>query len=137
MTTRTFGDLLGRHSIEIPAHLMADAEVPVLSGPQRQGDLMVVPVDGYAYPVEFAPVGAGVQVVHGEATGNTHWLHGDAGVQWARLDRGQVVGVVDVAEGSAAYLIHTDEHGCNGLAPGRYEIRRKREMAEEIRMVAD
>ncbi|KBR63579.1 hypothetical protein X425_02408 [Mycobacterium avium XTB13-223] len=35
-----------------------------------------------------------------------------------------------------AVLCHP-EHGFNRIAPGSYEIRRQREMAEEIRMVAD
>lgn len=140
---KTYGELLSRHDVEIPPHLVAQAEVPVLTGPQRQGDLMVVPAEqGRWHDTEpggreYQAVGAGVQVVHGEATGNTHWLHGSAGVMWARLDAGQVVGLVDVPEGETAYLVHTDEHGANGLGPGRYEIRRKREQAEEIRLVAD
>jgi hypothetical protein len=134
---KTYHDVMTPLGIDIPPHLVADAEVPVLTGPQRQGDLMVVPVDGGYGRAEFGPVGEGVQVVHGEATGNTHWLHGGAGVRWARVDAGQVVGLVDVPEGETAYLIHTDEHGSNGIGPGRYEIRRKRELADEIRDVAD
>lgn len=138
MTQKTYGELLAKHDVQIPEHLLAQAEVPVLTGPQRQGDIFVRPL-GVA-PKDstiFAPVGEGVQVVHGEATGNTHWLHGDPGVLWARLDRGQVVGVVMVPEGATAHLVHTDEHGANGLGPGVYELRRKREMADEIRQVAD
>jgi len=38
--------------------------------------------------------------------------------------------------GALAELGHP-EHGYNGIAPGSYEIRRQREMAEEIRMVQD
>lgn len=133
---KTYGELLAKHSVEIPAHLVAQAEVPVLTGPQRQGDLMVVPTASWGH-LKFTAVGAGVQVVHGEATGNTHWLHGDQAVSWAQVAVGQVVGVVDVPEGSVAHLVHTDEHGANGIGPGRYEIRRKREQADEIRNVAD
>ena len=138
MTITTFGDLLGRHDIQIPDHLIAQAEVPVLTGPQRQGDLFVRPVavgDGTGNG-RWQPVGDGVQVVHGEATGNTHWLHGNT-CRWLRLDQGQVVGLVQVPDGEAAYLVHTDEHGANGIGPGIYEVRRKREQADEIRMVAD
>lgn len=135
--TKTYADVMSPLGIQIPPHLVADAEVPVLTGPQRQGDLMVVPAAGGYGRAEFGPVGEGVQVVHGEATGNTHWLHGGPGCRWARVDAGQVVGLVDVPEGETAYLIHTDEHGSNGIGPGRYEIRRKRELADEIRDVAD
>lgn len=134
----TYGQLLGHHGVTIPAHLEEQAEVPVLTGPQRQGDIFIRPVAVAPRDAAvFGPVGAGVQVVHGEATGNTHWLHGDKAVLWARLDRGQVVGLVMVPEGSSAYLVHTDEHGANGLGPGVYELRRKREQADEIRQVAD
>lgn len=134
----TYGALLGRHGITVPAHLVEQAEVPVLTGHQRQGDILVRPVAVAPKDATvFGPVGAGVQVVHGEATGNTHWLHGDPTVLWARLDRGQVVGVVMVPEGSTAYLVHTDEHGCNGIGPGVYEVRRKREQADVERNVAD
>jgi hypothetical protein len=135
---KTYEEVMTPLGITIPEHLVADAEVPVLTGPQRQGDLMIVPSrEGAWRYLDFAPVGAGVQVVHGEATGNTHWLHGDQAVTWARVDARQVVGVVEVPQGAVAYLIHTDEHGSNGIGPGRYEIRRKREQADEIRLVQD
>ena len=136
---KTYGELLSRHDIEIPPHLADQVEVPVLTVIQRQGDLIIRPVRSRPGR-QGAAVGHGVQVVHGEATGNTHWLHGDPGVLWTRLDLGQVVGVVDVPEGATAYLVHTDEHGANGIghmAGHSFEIRRKREMADEIRNVAD
>ena len=48
-----------------------------------------------------------------------------------------VLAVVSVPDGESAELIHTDEHGCNAMGPGDYVIRGKRELAEEIRRVAD
>jgi hypothetical protein len=45
--------------------------------------------------------------------------------------------VLDVPEGAVAYLIHTDEHGANGIGPGTYRLTGKREQADEIRRVAD
>jgi hypothetical protein len=45
--------------------------------------------------------------------------------------------VLDVAKGATAYLIHTDEHGANGIGPGTYRLTGKREQADEIRRVAD
>ena len=131
----TYGRALALIGVTVPAHLAADAEVPVLSGPQAQGDLLVVPgapPDG----LTWEPVPAsGVQVVHGEATGNTHWLHGgigSTGVRWAWPDpRAEgdplVVGYLSVPAGASALLIHTDEHGANGIGPGRFAVRRKRE----------
>lgn len=140
MSTLTYQDTVGRH-VEVPPHLAADAEVPVLGQPQRQGDLLLVPTtpDGDVEGEGWGPVGDGVQLVVGEATGNTHWLHAaDPEVVCRRVDDGgQLVALVDVPDGSAAYVVHTDEHGSNGLGPGRWEVRRKRELADEIRQVAD
>ena len=142
----TYGEALALSRISIPEHLEAEAEVPVLAGPQAQGDLMIVPFslayDGDApdYPQGVILPADGVQVVHGEATGNTHWLHAgfnSPGVTWHRADEGLVVGVVTVPAGQTAMLVHTDEHGANGIGPGVYEIRQKRELADEIRYVED
>jgi hypothetical protein len=142
----TYAEALAMSNVAIPEHLEAEAQVPVLTGPQAQGDLMIVPL---ALAYEGTPPGwpqgsivplEGVQVVHGEATGNTHWLHAgfnSPGVLWHRADDGQVVGVVTVPPGQTAMLVHTDEHGANGIGPGAYEIRRKREQLDEISYVAD
>lgn len=136
----TYGTLLSAHGIAIPEHLEAEAQVPVLTGPQAQGDLLVVPVErtqlGAGQPV---PQG-GYQVVRGEAAAHTHWLDGLGPVSYApnngRLD-GLVLGELTVPGGSVAYLTHEDEHGSNGIGPGRYEIRRKRQQADEIAYVDD
>jgi len=142
----TYAQALAMASVAIPEHLEAEAQVPVLTGPQAQGDLMIVPLSlAYEGTPRGWPQGSivpleGVQVVHGEATGNTHWLHAgfnSPGVLWHRADDGQVVGVVTVPAGQTAMLVHTDEHGANGIGPGRYEIRRKREQLDEISYVAD
>ncbi len=144
----TYAEALALASVSIPEHLEAEAQVPVLTGPQAQGDLMIVPL-AMAYEqgerVPDWPQGQvvpmdGVQVVHGEATGNTHWLHAgfnSPGVTWHRADSDLVVGCVTVPAGQTAVLVHTDEHGANGIGPGRYEVRRKREQADEIAYVAD
>lgn len=136
----TFAQALGKIGVSIPDHLVADAEVPILTGLQAQGDLIIVPgaLDSYrAGKVDLAPVGdQGVQVVVGEATGNTHWLHrgfDSADVLWGRVsDDDLVIGVVFVPEGQSAELIHTDEHGANGIGPGTYVIRGKREQADAV-----
>jgi hypothetical protein len=136
--TATLDKIMSPHSVEIPAHLEAQAEVPLISGkPQRQGDVMVIPhrkgeVEGLKpIPPE------GVPVARGEAGGNTHLLVGDGAVSWApRTSDAAVMGVVQVEEGSAAYLIHP-EHGATGIGPGQHTIRRQREQADEIRLVAD
>jgi hypothetical protein len=129
-TYRTALALIG---VSVPAHLAADAEVPVLTGAQAQGDLLVVPVHPTEAPeLPWQPVpDGGVQVVRGEATGNTHWLHrgfDSPGVRWAEAeDAGLTIGFLDVPAEQSAQLIHTDEHGANGIGPGFYRINRKRE----------
>lgn len=139
----TYGTALALIGTTVPDHLAADAEVPILTGVQAQGDLLVFPLAEAALPrgLEFESVtSAGVQVVRGEATGNTHWLHAgfdSPGVQWARVDEGVRIGYVKVPDGQSAQLIHTDEHGANGVGPGVYGIHGKREQADEIRRVQD
>jgi len=144
----TYGQALALASVPIPGHLEADAQVPVLDGPQAQGDLMIVPLALAYEPGEAVPdwpdgiplPPRGSSVLWGEATGNTHWLHAgfdSPGVRWHQVEENLVVGVLTVPPGQSAMLIHTDEHGANGIGPGRYEIRRKREQHDEIAHVAD
>lgn len=139
MSTMTFGEALAKVGATVPDHLFADAEIPVLTSPQAQGDLLIVPIENTT--VTLAPVpDAGVQVVFGEATGNSHYLHrgfDSPGVEFARVTDGQCIAVVRVPEGESAQLIHTDEHGSNGIGPGLYGIHEKREQASEIRRVTD
>jgi hypothetical protein len=147
MSTMTYGEALDLIGTTLPDHLVADVEVPVLTGPQTQGDVGIIPAGLLGERVDTTsaiPVGkAGVQVVVGEATGNTHWLHSDPGCTWARAtdlddDEGQlVIGYVTVPDGASAWLIHTDEHGCNGIGGGVYALTGKREQADVIRRVAD
>lgn len=132
----TFGEILDRHRVEIPPHLEAQAEVPVLSGPQRQGDLIIVPTRPGADLGDQVPAG-GVPVVRGEAGGNTHLLVGDGPITWRPAGaRDQTLGVATVPAGSIGYLLHP-EHGAQAFAPGSYLVRRQREQADEIRTLAD
>lgn len=140
----TLTKALARHNITAADAALADIEVPVLTGAQRQGDVLIIP---------RAPIGAaertlmtavpreGIAVVRGEATGNTHLLDAVEGtVLWGASPStvgDLVLGVLHVEPDSAAHLLHTDEHGCNGIGPGTYVLHGKREMAEEIRRVAD
>lgn len=137
----TYADALQKVGATVPEHLIADAEVPVLTGPQAQGDLLIVPLDSLPDGVQLESVPAkGVQVVFGEATGNSHFLHqgfDSPGVTFARVEEDLRLVVVSVPEGQSAQLIHTDEHGANGIGPGDYAIHQKREMREEITRVID
>ena len=145
MTTLTA--ILARHAVGVADDLIADIDVPVLTGVQRQGDVGIFPRP----PIGAAEIGqmtnvpaTGVAVVRGEfATGaNSHILSPEPGseILWAPASprEGSVLlGVLHVPDGAVAWLIHTDEHGANGIGPGTYTLRGKREQADEIRRVAD
>lgn len=135
--TMTYADVLGAHSVEIPAHLEAQAEVPVCTGPQRQGDLIVLPTRAGAETGAVVPA-EGVPVVRGEAGGNTHLLVADGPVCWLAGTTADALhlGTVTVPEGATAWLLHP-EHGAQGIGAGTYRVRRQREQADVIRMVAD
>jgi hypothetical protein len=125
----TYASALALSGISVPAHLHADAQVPVLDGPQSQGDLLIMPV-GEPPRTAWRPVPpGGIQLIRGEATGNTHWLHAgfeSPGVRYAPAVKGVRIGYLHVPHGNSALLIHTDEHGANGIGPGTYAIHRKR-----------
>lgn len=155
----TYREALALSAVDLPAHLVADAEVPILAGAQAQGDVLVVPWadapddvaealrtanrrDGFRPERDpLAVPDEGVRVV-GVAWGNAHVLHrgfDSPDVQFAALTgRGRfttalgiedlTVGVILVPEGQTAVLVHTDEHGANGLASGVYLVKRKREL---------
>lgn len=143
----TYAQALAKIGTELPAHLVAEAEIPVRTGPQAQGDLLIVPINSAEKAnwvgTPKAVPDAGVQVVSGEATGNTHWLHrgfDSPGVKWLRTEddpNNLRIGIVIVPEGQTAELIHTDEHGANAIGPGCYAIHGKREQAAMIRRVLD
>jgi len=139
---RTLAQAIDMHGIDVDEHLDRDATVPIGAGLQRQGDVIVVPTR-MARTVREAktPVPrTGVAVVRGENGGNTHLLLAadgqvfyDPGAPRAgELD----LGVLAVADGATAYLAHP-EHGYAGIAPGSYVLRRQREQADVIRVVAD
>lgn len=141
----TYASALDLIGVTVPDHLAADATVPILTGPQAQGDLLVMPI-GNAPEQGWQPLPEdGVQLIRGEATGNTHWLHrgfDSPDVTWqlpappeagsAADDDSLVVAQLQVPAGQSALLIHTDEHGANGIGPGSFAIRRKRERRFEL-----
>lgn len=135
----TYGKLLEQHSISIPEHLQADAEVPVLTGAQAQGDVGIFPIAETTLKT-FADIPAGgLAVVRGEAGGHTHWLDGEGNVQFAFAESssGTLLGELVVGMESTAWLTHEDEHGSNAMGPGVYMLCGKQELAEQIRRVAD
>ena len=140
MNTATFRDVLGRHNITVPDETIAEITVPVLSGSQRQGDIAIFPRKPLTLAERSMAVRVlreGIAVVRGESGGNTHMLSADGDVLWLEKSAGLLLGVIEVAPSATGYLIHTDEHGANGVAPGCYRIHGKREQADERRRVAD
>jgi len=142
MSNATLADVIGRHGVDVLDHLDRQLEVPVLTGLQAQGDIIVVPgyKAGIGTHVASNPVPAGgVAVVRGENGGNTHTLLADGAVSWDVVDRpanGLDLGILTVADGATAFLAHP-EHGYAGVGTGTYVIRRQREQADEIRLVQD
>ena len=135
MTRPTYGQALARIGVGVPDHLSAEAEVPMLTGVQAQGDLVIHPSPPPAGGPWTTVPDDGIRVIHGEATGNTHWLHrgfASPDTAWAPAvpDSADplVLGHLRVPAGQSALLIHTDEHGANGIGPGTYTVRRKRQL---------
>lgn len=129
-------DAIETCGIDVDEHLDRDAVLPILTGLQVQGDVALIPTRPSAKP--GTPVGRdGVAVVRGENGGNTHLLLAEGLVTWAPVDDpGQDLGVVTVDDGATGFMAHP-EHGYVGFGPGAYTIRRQREQADEIRLVAD
>ena len=109
----------------------APPRVPLLDGPQAQGDVLVVPTDRpLPYTAQPLPHGRTLSIVD---TGHGHLLRADRSgggiVLTAPVRDGHVVAVVEITQGACAYLEQpTQEGGAHpkvGLAPGRYEIRRQ------------
>lgn len=137
--TRTVSTLTRQTGVTVVADWPDDIEIPVLTGVQRQGDVIVVPATGVSV-VQPVPT-AGAPVVRGESGGNTHAIHADpdSGVccdTLAALPTDLRVATLYVPKGATAWLAHP-EHGFLGIGPGTYEVRRQREQADELRMVAD
>jgi hypothetical protein len=117
--------------------LAAELDIPTIAGLQHQGDVSVIPAamaeDDFREPATPVPA-AGVAVVRGEAGGHTHLLLAAGDVRYDAREgaAGDItLGSLVVAEGATAWLDHP-EHGNTGIAPGRYVLRRKREVAPRV-----
>jgi hypothetical protein len=131
----TINELTQATGITVVTEHDADVGIPVLSGMQRQGDVLVLPA---AVAASTAVPVSGTAVVRAENGGNTHAVYAADGPAYCDTNaaEGLRVAALTVPDGSIAYLGHP-EHGYLGIAPGSYEIRRQREMAGPARMVAD
>jgi hypothetical protein len=130
----TLRQLAEHASITVLDQLELEAILPVLDGLQAQGDLIVIP-ERYARDVTVPVYAAwrevpanGLDLLRGEAGGNTHTLVANPGTcEWATtiVDRtGLALGMLRAS--APAYLIHA-EHGGTGIAPGTYLVRRQRQ----------
>lgn len=129
--------VLDSYGVSVSEIEFPDLEIPILTGAQRQGDVLVVPVTG-SHP--GVPIGEGVTVVRAETnTANTHTLVGDG--LWLANPNASVDDLIEgwltVPDGGEAFLIHTQEHNALGVGAGTYEVRRQREFAGVWMMVAD
>ncbi|RKS79510.1 hypothetical protein BZB76_0981 [Actinomadura pelletieri DSM 43383] len=119
------------------AHLAAELDIPTIAGLQHQGDVSVIPAAmasrDYQPAVTQVPA-SGIAVVFGEAGGNTHLLLASGDVRYDAANGAAddiTLGSLEVGDGATAWLDHP-EHGNTGIAPGRYVLRRKREMAPRV-----
>ena len=137
MSTSTIDSMTTRTGVTVLDHIDPSADVPVVSVAAAQGDVSILRVT--TRPAT-TPLPARVDVVRGEAGGNTHSLHPSGDCFWdaatARSVADLTLGTLTVPEGSTAVLAHP-EHGFIELAPGTYRIGRQREYAGEWAYVAD
>ena len=138
MSTSTLGALIATHGIDVDDHLGRELEIPIHTGLQRQGDVIIIPAARTRAAATPVP-GAGTPVVRGENGGNTHAIV-PAGPVYCDVRTASAeqltLATLTVPEGSVAYLAHP-EHGYMGIGPGTYKLRRQREQADELRMVQD
>ncbi len=117
-------------------HLDRQAAIPVVTNLAAQGDVAILRRGDVT---ATTPIPAqGFPVVKGEVGANTHLLVGDGFYDPAAATSPEDLrlGVLTAPEGGTTLLSHP-EHGGLLIAPGSYEIRRQRQMAEQMRMVAD
>lgn len=118
-------------------HLDRDADLPTVTRLAFQGDVAIIRRAGKFKPATTPIPPAGFPAVRGENGGNTHLLVGVGCYdQQAPSASNLMLGVLTVPAGGTCLLSHP-EHGGMVIAPGTYELRRQREQADELRLVAD
>lgn len=136
-TVLTLTDVETRYGVSHHDHLDREVEIPTVTTLAFQGDVAIIRRDDLKPAATPLPK-AGFPAVRGENGGNTHLLVGDGCYDQARsVSAAELrLGVVTVPDGGTTLLSHP-EHGGLLLAPGTYELRRQREQADELRLVAD
>lgn len=138
----TNSSILEAHGVSLDSIEHLDLEVPILTGNQRQGDVLLIKITSDKTKNAIPVTNKGVVVVRAETnSANTHTLQVLEGeCLWlpnARANTDLTQGWLTVGEDSAATLIHTEEHNVLGIGPGTYEVKRQREFQGEWRRVAD
>lgn len=119
------------------SHLIDDAEIQVLTGPQAQGDVSWYPTDKKAQDAKEIPQG-GLVIMEG-LNNHPHTLFAQDGpVMFSRNpDKSAVyLGTAVVPKGSTLVVGH-NEHGFSAVGEGTYIFNGAREQANEIRRLAD
>lgn len=134
----TLTEAIARFDVDVLDHLDREVTIPSVSRIGRQGDVLIVRRDKTTAATTAVPT-AGYPAVRGESGGNTHLLLADGAVFYdartpspSSLD----LGVLTITPGATGYLAHP-EHGYLAITPGTYVLRRQREQADELRLVAD
>lgn len=135
-TMPKLAELITTHQVEVDPHLDRELSIPIMTGVQRQGDVIILPRPDRKPATTPVPA-SGTPVVRGENGGNTHAIVGTAycDTRTATADD-LTLATLTVPDGETAYLAHP-EHGYMGIGAGTYQIRRQREQADELRMVQD
>jgi hypothetical protein len=111
---------------------LLETDIPILSAMQRQGDVLIVPLEkNYAEDVAsrwlITVPEEGVVLADGGEGGHQHRLFAVSGnVRCRVLNSPDRAGTLWIDENSSAILAH-DEHAYLGIGPGVYEVRRQRE----------
>ena len=121
-------------TVRYASALHREEVVPILDGPQAQGDILILPIDPPS-GVQWTPVPTqGLEVIRNDFTGHRHTLYAGssaAGIAWAEKTEGVTLGYLEVPAGHRALLVHSEEHTPIGIAPGFYALHRKRQETVE------
>ena len=132
---KTLIDMETRYGVSHLDHLDKQAAIPVVTRLAFQGDVAVVRREAQESTVAIPA--SGYPVVQGENGGNTHALFGTGFFTPRQADVDNLVlGILTVPAVEQVLLSHP-EHGGLLIDPGTYELRRQREQADIVRMVAD
>lgn len=93
----------------------------IIGRPYRQGDVLLVPVDGIADGTEIASNDGRVILAYGEATGHHHSIASHDNVTLFRPDDMPAGSMVLKVEGDAVTLEH-QEHSPIEIPPGLYQV---------------